>query len=404
MKKHLLTLLLLVVAAPCFAQIEFESGYFITNSGQKTDILIKNIDWKSNPQNFEYKASEASAVEIETLKNIKEFGVSNLSKFVRATVNIDQSSVNTSDLSRDKNPVYISETVFLRALIEGDYNLYEYAEGNMKKYFYSKNGGSIEPLVYKQYLSADALNKIMTNNTYQQQLLNDLKCDGITLKMVQSTDYDRDDLMKFFKAYNVCSKQEITYFQRKPDRNKFDLSIRPRLNSSSLFVENEVRAGYASSFDSNISFGIGLEAEFFLPYNKNKWSVFVEPTYQSYEGEVTTGSRKNYTAIADYKSVEVPVGLRHYMYLNQNSKVFLNLGFVFTFGLKSTVTFERFDMRDIEVLDVEPNANLALGGGYKFMDKYSIELRYQSRHILDNYYYWKSDFKSVSIIVGYTFM
>lgn len=404
MKKQLLTLLLAVVTLPCFAQIEFEQGYYINNSDQRSNILIKNVDWKNNPQTFEYKVSETSAIEIENIKNIKEFGVARLAKFIRATVNIDESSVNTSDLSRDKNPVFVSKTVFLRTLVEGDYTLYEYADGNMKRYFYAKGNASIEPLVYKQYLSSDVVPKIMTNNTYQQQLFNDLKCENISLKNVQSVDYNRNDLLKFFREYNTCTNKDITYIQEKPDRNKFDLTIRPRLNHSSLYVKNTLNAGFESTYDSQTSFGIGLEAEFFLPYNKNKWSVFLEPSYQSYEAEKITGNRNDYLGVVDYKSIEVPVGLRHYLYLNQDSKIFFNAAYVFSFDLGANINFTRHDGRDVNEIDIKPNGNIALGAGYKFLDKYGIEVRYQGRHVLDNYYIWNSNYKSISLILGYSFL
>ena len=83
MTKKLLTLFFAIIACNCFAQIKFENGYFITDSNQKIECLIKNIDWKSNPTQFEYQLTQSSEVKIETSKNVKEFAVYNSSKFIR---------------------------------------------------------------------------------------------------------------------------------------------------------------------------------------------------------------------------------------------------------------------------------------------------------------------------------
>ena len=40
-------------------------------------------------------------------------------------------------------------------------------------------------------------------------------------------------------------------------------------------------------FDSNTNVSLGIEAEFILPFNKNKWAIIFEPTYQYYKTEKT---------------------------------------------------------------------------------------------------------------------
>lgn len=408
MKKKLLTTLLVILTINCFAQIKFENGYYISDSNQKTECLIKNIDWKSNPTQFEYKLAEGDEIKTETIKTVKEFGVYDLAKFVRETVDIDRSSVNIQELSRERNPIFKEETLFLRVLVEGDYNLYEYADANLKRFFYNNKDTKIQQLVYKQYMALHnydnkpALNMATKNNYYQQQLFNDLKCPTITLNKVEKVQYRRDDLLKFFTEYNQCNNSEPTYVQQKPKRNKVDLTIRPRINSSSLSIDNKAHNRYDDQYDTQVNFGFGLEGEFYLPYNKNKWSIIVEPTYQTYTAEKITGSRMNYIAKVDYTSIELPVGLRHYFYISPKSKIFVNGTYSYIFRLDSNITFTSVNGATVEYLEVEPNKNFAFGAGYKYNDKLSVEVRYNTRHILDNYFEWLTNFKSVSLIVGYT--
>lgn len=59
----------------CFSQIEFEKGYFISNSGERNEVLIKNVDWKNNPEIFSYKQSRDSEILSNTIEEAKEFKV-----------------------------------------------------------------------------------------------------------------------------------------------------------------------------------------------------------------------------------------------------------------------------------------------------------------------------------------
>ena len=76
MKKQLLFLLTIILSFNCYSQISFEKGYYINNSYQKTNCLIKNIDWKNNPT--------------------------------------DRSSEIMDDLNNDKNPTFKEEKLFLK--------------------------------------------------------------------------------------------------------------------------------------------------------------------------------------------------------------------------------------------------------------------------------------------------
>ena len=144
MKKQLLLFLTVLLSFNSYSQISFEKGYYINNNNQKTNCLIKNIDWKNNPTEFEYKLYENSESKETNIKLIKEFGIDNISKYVRNTVNIDRSRETINNLSNDRNPIFKEEEVFLKVLVEGKANLYQYDDGNLRKYFYNKENSNIE--------------------------------------------------------------------------------------------------------------------------------------------------------------------------------------------------------------------------------------------------------------------
>ncbi|MCG2431601.1 PorT family protein [Aequorivita xiaoshiensis] len=393
MKKQLLFLLITVLSFNCYSQISFEKGYYIDNSNQKTNCLIKNIDWKNNPTEFEYKLSENSESKKASIKLIKEFGIDNVSKYIRSNVNIDRSSEKFNQLSNHRKPIFKEEELFLKVLVEGKANLYLFEDGNLIRYFYNTEDTVIEQLVFKSYKTSNY--KIGKNNSFKNQLWNNLKCPDFKISKVENLDYQKNDLIKFFVEYNECNGEKSIIYEKKQKKDLFNLSIRPGFNSSSLSIQNSVSSSRDTDFDNEIGFRFGIEAEFIMPFNANKWSLIIEPTYQYFKSEKEINKQ---TVIADYKSIEIPVGIRHYFFLSENSKIFINGSYILDLSSNSIIDFSS----EVD-LEINTRNNLAFGMGYKYNDKYSLELRYQtSREILGDYIAWSSDYNTLSVIFGYS--
>ena len=391
MKKKFLLLLISIFSLNCYSQISFEKGYYIDNTNQKIDCFIQNVDWKNNPTEFEYKLSENGETQRASIKSIREFGVDNISKYIRRTVNIDRSSENINNLSSDKNPIFKEEELFLKVLVEGEANLYFYEDNSLRRFFYNKQDGIINQLIYKSYKPSS--NRIGKNNRFRNQLWNDLKCSTFKINKVENIDYKRNALINFFVAYNECHNKDYINFEEKKKQDLFNLSLRPGFNNSSLAVLTTFENEQAVDFGNESTFRFGVEAEFILPFNKNKWSFIIEPTYQSFKSEVDLGDQ---IVEADYKSVELPLGVRYYFFLNEDSKIFINGSFIFDISFNSVIDFESETSPDF---DIDPRTNLAIGLGYKYNDRYSIELRQQNRRDLFNNFV---DYRTFSVILGYS--
>ncbi|MEE9364305.1 MAG: tRNA modification GTPase [Cellulophaga sp.] len=419
MKKQLLFLLTIIFSLNCFSQISYEKGYYITNTNQKINCLIKNIDWNNNPTEFKYKLSENSEPKKAVIKSVKEFGVDNISKYIRSIVNIDRSRENINYLSNGKKPIFKEEELFLKVLVEGNSNLYEYVEGNLVRYFYNIENSIIEQLIFKKYniimyyagkdsrLKQQYTNNIGENNRFRQQLWSDLKCSNFKISKFKSIEYKKNDLIRLFVEYNKCNNQEYINYEEKQKGEFFNLTIRPRINNSSLTMQNSFSNLRNFDFGNKTGFGFGLEAEFILPFNKNKWAIIIEPTYQSFKSKKINNVSNIFggklIAKVDYSSIEVPLSLRHYFFLSKNSKVFLNASFIFDFSSNSSFEITRDDGTNFSALEIATRKNFAIGIGYKQNDRYSLEIRYQtSRKILMAHSLWGSDYKTLSIIFGYS--
>ncbi len=409
MYKQIIIVLLLVMSISSFAQISFEKGYIINNSNQKSECLIKNEDWNNNPSNFEYKFSEVAEAKNESLKNIKEFGIYGSSKYVRANVKIDKSSNAVNTLSHDKNPVFTQEELFLKVLVESNAcTLYLYQKGNLTRFFYKYGSGDIEQLVYKRYIKEGKFNdvtrtKISENKRYQQQLYANLKCDFFHLEDYLSLNYTIKSLKEFFKKYYECVNSDYITYESDAKRDVFNLNIRPGINYNNLEMNSSSKINFKNIYVASI----GAELEYILPYNKNKWSLLVETTGQMYNSESTNNDSYTFDGILiselDYKSIELSLGFRYYMFLNKHSKLFTNLSYNFDLVNHSSIEFFRSNGTSIQKLDSFARRYVALGAGYKLNEHWSAEFRYKlSNNILSDYLGWKAQYNTLSLTLGYT--
>jgi len=403
--KKLLLFLIPLLTINCYSQISFEKGYYIDNSGQKTECLIKNNDWASSPIDFKFKLTENDDSKTIGIESVKEFGIYNITKYIRAIVEVDISGDGINELISNQNPEFSKQQLFLKVLIEGKAKLYE--GGSPRKFFYNVENSNIEQLIFKTYKNTD--NQVETNNQFRKQLWDNLQCSSLNSNYFSKLEYKKNALIALFSEYNKCINPDfINYITVKKQKGDFNLNLRPRLNNSSLVVESELSNYKYTDFGNKTTFGFGVEAEFILPLNKNKWAVLLEPTYQNLKKTIT----KEYNATiggeliakVDYSSIEVPLGIRHYFFLNNNSKVFINASLVYDICIKpSAVEFSMADRPGIFTKDFDNGTNLAFGIGYKLYNKFSLEMRYQTeRDNLSRHKAWNSNYKTTSIILGYT--
>ncbi len=394
MKKPYLYLLFFITMYSS-AQVKYEKAYYITNSGETINGFLKNEDWSNNPSQIEFKTNLEDSSKHLSAKNIAEFGIHNKYKYIGANVEIDRATDNTNYLTTTRNPEFQKEFLFFKTLIEGDANLYIYRDNNLVRFFYKKDDVPLQQLVYKRY-RASTLN-VGKNEQYKQQLLNTLKCKSIDISLINKLEYDQSGLVRLFKNYNKCKDNLMADYDENKSKGNFNLTLRPSIRSNSFSLKNSVDQKLNTEFDNEFSFGMGVEVEYVMPFNKNKWALIFEPTYQSYNSSPTTNEEGDVVKL-EYSSVELPLGLRHYLFLNEKSKFFVNASYVLDLAMDSKVVFE-----SDPALDVTSSSSLALGIGFKYNNKYSLEVRYQTeRTLLQSYLAYTSKFGVVSLLVGYT--
>lgn len=393
-----LSLLFVMTIQLFFSQVAFEKGYIIDNKNNRSEVLIKNGDWINNPSELIYKNNESSVENIGNISNIKEFGVTNYKKLVRYKGNIDYSPSDIAKLSSSKDPEYQYKEVFLYVLASGKIDLYSYRDKDVTRYFYSTADGNIVPLEYRKYYSGNNEQLMTTNSKYRTQLEKLMLDNSEVVKKIKSTNYTSQDLTKLFNLYNNVIPTE-------KNKGKLNLRIRPGTTFSNFKIEDANFPIFSKlDYSQKIGFRAGVELEWILPFNKNKWGVIFEPSFMSYKSDASYDS---YTSNVKYSTLDFALGLRHYFFLNTDSKLFANgqvvlnktftenseIDFVYSYGASYSTTNK---------LNVSTKgASFAIGIGYNYK-KISVEARYNTnRNITEEYSNWNSKFGYSSLVFGY---
>jgi hypothetical protein len=397
MKSILFLFILLLFAACSFSQISYEKGYFITNDNRKTDCLIKNDDWKNNPTEFLFKAANSDMTEKAAIASIKEFGIYNFSKYIRAKVKIDRSSDDINSLTDNALPAWSDEELFLKVLFNGKASLYYYRDDHSERFFYSISDTSINQLIYRKYL--DDQKHIVISSRFRQQLWLDVKCSKTSVSDIEKLNYSNKDLENYFISFNKCMGDSSVDSRTKSQRDWFNLKIAPGINFSSINLSNSAIDYIDFNSENKVGLRIGIESEFILPFNKNKWGLLIEPSFQYLKAEMESYS---WIASINYFSIEFPLGLRYYLFLNNNSKIFINGIFIPKYSLNFNSEIDLYlDQYNSRTIDIVNRSSFAFGGGFEYK-RASAEIRYYAnRELLGEYQNWFSKYTRLSVILGY---
>jgi hypothetical protein len=417
MKKALSVLFLLSFLISS-SQITFEKGYFINNGNSRTDCFIENMDWKKNPTSFSYKLQLADKeTRQENIKNVKEFAIDQQNLYRKFQVQIEKSQTTTISQSYEKNPKWTIETVFLKAIVSGNANLYIYQDGNLTKFFYETATVPIEQLVMIEYLDNY---RLAQNNLFRQQLFNNVKCEKMTTNTFENIRYSLNSLSSHFITYNECTSEKkepiVNYQLFDTKRKKTNFRLMAGFYIASLQVNDPFEVYDASTKTSESLVKIGFDSEFFLPFNKNSWSIFLNPMYSNFRstnnydgiiinpGFAEDGNIINYDIEARYTQIEVPFGLRFYQYISPSSKVFFNAAYVLGFTLSDSqvkiTNNNNLVNADSPLLLFQNRNGLAFGVGFCYQ-RISAEFRYNTTRDPTDSSLWEAKYSSLGLNFGF---
>ncbi len=403
MRKLLHLSLLLFFSSIAIAQTKFEKGYLISNSGDRVECFIKKEGWKNNTTEIRYKLNLNSKESIASGNDIKEFGFTNGTVYVKATVQIDRSPSALNNLTIDRAPKFSEETLFLKLLVNGYAKLYQYDDKDLIRFFYQHGNIPITQLVYKAYLIDS---KIAYNYQYKQQLSLDFKNSDVAYDEFENCLYTSKSLSNLFRLINRAYSKDERQSLDKLQKDEYNITIRPGLVLPIVEFEDKRSVYRDVDYSAKANFRFGTEFAYLVPAYNDKLELLFEPTFVHLDLEKTYASSQItgglVTAKFEYTAIDMNFGARYNFFVSNNSKISLLAQYCIDVRFDNSQTYSRRGVSFNE-LELRSVGNLIFGAGYKHGDRLSVELRYGlNRNVVSDYLDISNKFQTLSLVLGYT--
>lgn len=373
-----------------------EPGYFIDNEGNKTSCLISNQTWVDSPTSFKYlKNTQTNLVEVK-IEDVQEFGIINNSKFVRLTVAKQKAELDKKG-SKEEHQKFSSEYIFLRELVRGEFNLYSYTIDGENTFYFRRDDGIIK-ILSNEVLNQGEIESV--NSSFRIQLSENVNCKKKSKKFFTNLKYDQRALIDYFIEQNQCSKQEyFSEYEIKTVPGKTQVNLKSGVLFSSLNVDNTRGRVYDSDFGDFIVPTYGVEFEYSLSENQKSWSLLTELMYERFNESSTIEFRiRNHRdeSYANYSALNLTLNLRRYLSISKKSKLFANVGALFSFPFDSFVELE-----ETELFEINSQVRFGAGIGFSYSDKIYLEARqYNDINWSDNFTY-RVEYSSGMVMLSY---
>lgn len=270
MKNCICSALAILCTFVSLAQVNFNDGYIVDKTGTKIECIIRNKNWTNTPKSITYKVGEETKT--VSVQSINAFEVYGIASFITASVSIDESSTNPSQLSRERKLNYVQKEVLLKVLVRGEKSLYQYKDNGVEKFFFSTATEPITQLMYKKYAkqkgdSGLGNDFIFENKDYVTQLKTFIACSQDS--KLPTEKFNQKVLTKFFIT-NTCSDSDKNSVAQSAFKQKsnVDLFFIGGVNNTELtaqltgFAENSTLddAIFERLFHPLIGFGVQIEA------------------------------------------------------------------------------------------------------------------------------------------------
>lgn len=378
------------------SQSNSANGYIILNDGSKKVVFIKGKNWINNPDKVKVGSTENGEERIYTIDELKEFKTDEGVVYRRAKVLIDISSDAAEKFSKEREPKFEETTIFLKTLVDGEASLYQYITVGYVKFFYQLNNQDIEQLIYKRYIKND---KVLPNNEYKQTLSNIFDCEGLKQSVFKNLKYSSYSLENIFDDYNDCIGTGGNYVQQSAiklaERKPFSVRAKLGLRFNSLEFESD---GNIVDLGSKVGEQLAFEGEYAIKSTDFALSLLIEGAYFAYNDNIRISTENDTfdTYNIEYNAIDISLGARYSLPLNDKNRLFVNVLYGFplqlidSLGTSVSENITTFDSKSI----------IAYGAGAEF-NKISIEFRLQSNQ--DLLTGLDSSYKNFSVNLGYKF-
>ena len=282
-----------------------------------------------------------------------------------------------------------------------------YYKGDGLTRYFVRSGEKVDQLIYKPYKNPNG--DIAKNETYRGQLILYMGLNQTVKTKIENSQFNKKSLLDIFESYYLSKNTNYTSFIEKKT-HILNLSIKPGLELAKIKTETPT---WTNGLDLGLRpiFSIGVEAEYVLPVNNNKWALFIEPTFIWDKAEKFEYQSKNGKAYADYNLnlIRIPVGVRYYMFLSDYSRLFADFAVSMPLAIKSSLRYYTIatgnyenEQANLSFGKIQPGFLLGFGYNYKNL---AAQFRYNgiNTNLSGNNPSYTTKYNSFSLILAYKF-
>jgi hypothetical protein len=314
------------------------------------------------------------------------------------------------------------DTVFLTVLVQGKASLYYLKDLQAKVHFFiQKDKGPIEELILLKYLQESKTGNggkaLVVVHKYKGQLLDAFADCPEIASSIRSVKYTPESLQKLFVEYNQCLVGQPIPYSARLEKVTVKAGLLAGGSHTKLqFVGDGHKELTGAPFTKAFSYTLGASFDILLPRSHQKWSLYNEFRWKSYQVSALYQEKKSdqyYTL----NNLSFDIG-----YINWSSMVryrcpmgklqpFVNAGICNALAVKvgneNTVESRFYTNYRIEQEEAiehfrKREFGFCFGIGAK-MRAFSGELRYEVGDGMSSYQNLKSTSKTTNFLVVYSF-
>ncbi|HEX6913823.1 MAG TPA: hypothetical protein VF145_01195, partial [Chitinophagaceae bacterium] len=282
---HLTPLLLvsILLNSGTYAQQNEQPGAVVMNDGSRQAGWIDYQDWDRNPDQVKFRVTKESAPVVYRVNDLRSFEIDGKDRYQRYVVSKTLAPADVSDLDTKQPLQVVTDTVFLRTVIEGDrFNLFELVDD--RRYYFIQQQQT-EPVELKFRLEKLDGGSFTRHTTYREQL-KALTDDAELKRKIDRAEYRLNDISRIVRQLNGS----VSYGQAQGGRAgaiRFLAGAGAAYNS--LDIESYDAMLDNMNFDPSVSpnISVGVEIATGRNFNRLRGRFDLSAGTAAYEGEVT---------------------------------------------------------------------------------------------------------------------
>ena len=417
----LLSLFCFIISQYSYSQTKtvdsnFSPGYVVTINGDTIRGFIESHNWIINPSKIFFKEKATASLTSFTPLTCKGFGVDG-NVYESATVQLEVSPYNTSELKPDRELHLENKTAFLETIVKGTKALYSLKNGENNEQYYIKNNDGFELLIYKRYIKEkDGQSSIASNTRYVNQLALYLQDYNDVQARLINTNYTKSSLKSLFIAYYEATKGK-TAFVKTSEKVSITFGVMAGISFNKLTLTSDSFSDLqGSNFKQSVGTAIGGSLALIVPNTKKRWSLQNDLLLASYK---VTSSINDYVDKDKFTIRDITFAYTYLKLTNmvrythpiKEGHLFINMGMFNGVVMaetnklvKKTHLFTLDRTEESEAIQGtrkhEQGLSVGIGGQYK---KYSLELRNESGNGMSDFVNLSSKTNRLNLLFSYSF-